>query len=913
MKKITVFVLLLLSGIYLNAQNCSEVVDLSYTAFVNGNGDGTALVTQTIQSSKAGSLTRFRIYFTTVFTGNLTISVFSGLNGPSGNLLYQYTYTLNSITGAYDCIIPVNTIPVTSGTPLTVRVQGSGGAKFDYSTSNPYAFGWSNISGGVMNGTNDLRFQTYITTSTMTATISNSSPVTSCSANPTALLGTSVSGATYQWWLGGSQIPSTNTVNYTPDSALCWSYTNSQTGTYYYTVTDNTLGCTVTSNSVTATAYISPKVTQAPFTPKCSNGAGVLLTGGSPAGGIYSGTSISVGGNYFYPSVSGPGSFPITYTYTDANQCSNTTIQPLAVLSPGSTPGVVSGASPVCTGTSSQYSVPAAANATFYKWAVPSGASVIAGIGTNTVTVSYSPAALSGSVSVADSNAACALSGSSALSVTVNNPPAISSNPTNQIVCAGPNATFSVLATGSALTYQWKCQPGSGGFANLSPSATYPSVTNANLVIVNPTIALNGYTYECVVTGSCGTPVTSSFASLTINTKPAITSLVAKTSACMNANTSFVLTAAGTALTYHWQFDNGSGYSNLSNTSVYTGTTTGTLNITNAQASQTGNYRCIINGTCPPADTSVVIPFSVTVPATLPTLCLVTADSLSNYNIIYWDKTQYASADSFIVYRYSPADAGYMRIGAVSKDSSHLTDIARNVGGPNGGDPTIAAWQYKFAILDTCGHLSAMSPYHETCFMSQSHGTFPLDNFGWNQYTVEAGQTNPVTGYSFSRDSVSSGNWRVLAVVGGLAATDATAQNFPTGNWRAKALGFTCTATRKEGDNSSLAKINGSKTNIRKGTSIISGIRPIDLSALFTISPNPATKDLNIRFTNSIMNPVVCIYNTLGKAVLSEKFVSIPNSTDETRHMDISLLAPGVYMLILQSESGFASKKLIVQ
>jgi hypothetical protein len=45
-----------------------------------------------------------------------------------------------------------------------------------------------------------------------------------------------------------------------------------------------------------------------------------VLTGGSPAGGTYSGTGVT-GGNMFDPSVSGVGTFTIVYTYTDSAGC----------------------------------------------------------------------------------------------------------------------------------------------------------------------------------------------------------------------------------------------------------------------------------------------------------------------------------------------------------------------------------------------------------------------------------------------------------------------------------------------------------------------------------------------------------------------------------------------------------------
>ena len=61
----------------------------------------------------------------------------------------------------------------------------------------------------------------------------------------------------------------------------------------------------------------------------CSVMPAFALTGGSPAGGTYSGTGVSAGN--FDPAVSGPGTFVITYSYTDGNGCTNSTSQNIFV------------------------------------------------------------------------------------------------------------------------------------------------------------------------------------------------------------------------------------------------------------------------------------------------------------------------------------------------------------------------------------------------------------------------------------------------------------------------------------------------------------------------------------------------------------------------------------------------------
>ena len=61
----------------------------------------------------------------------------------------------------------------------------------------------------------------------------------------------------------------------------------------------------------------------------CITDAPLTLSGGSPAGGIYSGTGVTSA--TFNPSTAGTGIWNIVYTYTDVNTCSDTAIQSIAV------------------------------------------------------------------------------------------------------------------------------------------------------------------------------------------------------------------------------------------------------------------------------------------------------------------------------------------------------------------------------------------------------------------------------------------------------------------------------------------------------------------------------------------------------------------------------------------------------
>lgn len=99
----------------------------------------------------------------------------------------------------------------------------------------------------------------------------------------------------------------------------------------------------------------------------------------------------------------------------------------------------------------------------------------------------------------------------------------IDANPSPQFVCP-PNlntASFSVSATGPALTYQWYKEAGTTDI-KLTNTAPYSGVTTSTLTI-NPVTSAQAGDYYVVVTGSCGAAKTSTPAALSVVNAPDIT------------------------------------------------------------------------------------------------------------------------------------------------------------------------------------------------------------------------------------------------------------------------------------------------------------------------------------------------------------------------------------------------------
>lgn len=114
------------------------------------------------------------------------------------------------------------------------------------------------------------------------------------------------------------------------------------------------------------------------------------------------------------------------------------------------------------------------------------------------------------------STATCT-SGTGTSTVTVFQPASITTQPANQTVCAGADATFSVTAAGTGLSYQWQLSTDNG--------TTWTNISGANAAtytVAGTTTTLSGRRYRVIITNTCNT-VTSNAATLTVNALTPVT------------------------------------------------------------------------------------------------------------------------------------------------------------------------------------------------------------------------------------------------------------------------------------------------------------------------------------------------------------------------------------------------------
>ncbi|MFT3886487.1 MAG: PKD domain-containing protein [Flavobacteriales bacterium] len=345
-------------------------------------------------------------------------------------------------------------------------------------------------------------------------------------------------------------------------------------GTFTLTYSVGTASC-VTQDQVDITVHPLPAVAITSSPSICLDGGPQPVTA-TPAGGSWSGTGITDPAGTFDPGVSGAGSFPLTYTYTDANTCTNSTtanatVNPLPVA--GFTHAPIA-----CVGAPFTFT-DASTGATAWTWTFGdntsgTGASpshTYAGTGTFTV------------VQTASTGAGCVTSSSS--TVTVWEGPTVGFTAMPVEGCAPLAVALRNTSSGEDVSYAWDLGNGASSTLEQPGATTYPGSIRTDTT----------YTVRLTATNLCGSVEASEI--VLVHPKPTARFGPDFDSGCSPWPVTFSNVTLGRADSYRWDF--GDGYTSTTLDSLVhhtyrTGTNdttfTATLIATNACGIDTARY-----------------------------------------------------------------------------------------------------------------------------------------------------------------------------------------------------------------------------------------------------------------------------------------------------------------------------------
>ena len=231
--------------------------------------------------------------------------------------------------------------------------------------------------------------------------------------------------------------------------------------------------------------------------------SGVTWTISPPSSG-----SITSGGLYTAPSLI-PSAATVTVTATSVADATKTATATISLA-----PVAVSVAPPTASLFDSQTqqftAIVANNNNTAVTWSITPAVGSISAAGLYTAPSSV---ATLQTVTVKATSSADGTKTATAV-VTLNPPstPSITQNPQDIAVMAGQSASFTIAATGGALSYQWQSKAlGAGSFTNIA------GATSITYTIASATLAQSGTQFRCVATNSHGS-ATSTGATLTVVT-----------------------------------------------------------------------------------------------------------------------------------------------------------------------------------------------------------------------------------------------------------------------------------------------------------------------------------------------------------------------------------------------------------
>ena len=413
----------------------------------------------------------------------------------------------------------------------------------------------------------------------------------------------------YQWQTNNVNVGNGGIVAGATTSSLTLTGVTSSWALNYRVIVSNAAGSVTSSPAATLTVIVPPAITTQPSSQTVNQGANVsfsvVATGTAPLSYQWQTNNVNVGNGGIVSGATTSSltltgvtpSWALNYRVIISNAAGSVTSSPAATLTVTVPPAITTQPSSqtVNQGANASFSVVAAGTAPLsYQWQTNNvnvgNGGIVAGATTSSLTLTGVTPSWALNYRVIISNAAGSVTSSPAATLTVIVPPTITTQPSSQTVNQGANVSFTVVATGSApLTYQWQTNGVNVGNGGIVAGATTSSLT---LTGVTATWALN---YQVIVANAAGSVTSSPAATLTVNVPPTITTQPASQSAYLGQNTSFNVVATGTApLTYQWQANSGTGFTNVVNGGPVSGATSSTLAITGVTTNWALTYEVVV-------------------------------------------------------------------------------------------------------------------------------------------------------------------------------------------------------------------------------------------------------------------------------------------------------------------------------
>ncbi|MBL7897126.1 MAG: T9SS type A sorting domain-containing protein [Crocinitomicaceae bacterium] len=648
----------------------------------------------------------------------------------------------------------------------------------------------------------------------------------------------------------------------------------------------------------------------------CSNHAPVnLVPYGSPAGGFWSGPGVNSTTGKFNPSVAGPGIHTINYSYSNGYGCTNDdnttiTVHDVPQISvttndatcgndDGTADATITGGTPAYTiywsnGSSTEDIIDLAAGLYFINVTDQNGCQA-----TKPATIGSDGLTLSASIT----DALCPSSNNGAIDLTATSGSGIES------IQWSTGATTEDVSGLVAGTYDVTVTANDGCVSTGSYTISAPEVLSITEINTPASCASSDGSISVTVAGGTspydyawfetvsGTPVGSNSPSISSLGGGAYFAIITDDNGCSTVYNTMVSEAGGPTVIIDLVTPAGCTDDGAIDISVNTDVPISTIDWSNGETNEDISNLPAGFYTVEVVDQSGCMGMGgVEVPAASPALnpiCLVTVDTLTNTNLLVWEKEISTDIDYYNIYRETSVAGEFLFLASVPySDESVYNDITAS--------PQIRSWRYKLAAVNMCGEESDLSEFHKTIHLTISFGLSNTVNLNWDNYE----------GFAFGTFEI----WRHTNSTGWDNIQDLPSSlfSFTDSPPNINGLDYIISITPPATCTSTTGKVqdhNSSRSN--KSSSITGDLvstNEEDKTGLTNVYPNPSNGNFNLIVVPQLSDSYSAfVTDASGRTILQF------SSSDVMTEIDLSNFSDGIYNLQILVDDQVINRKLVKQ
>ncbi len=262
-------------------------------------------------------------------------------------------------------------------------------------------------------------------------------------------------------------------------------------------------------------------------------------------------------------------------------------------------------------------------------------------------------------------------------------------------------------------------------------------------------------------------------------------------------------------------------------------------------------------------------------------ICLVTVDTLSNKNLIIWEKDTTYPTVGYKIYKETQIGGSFVEIAYIPYSQlSQFEDTASN--------PFQSSDRYYLSVIDTCGNESLGNITHRTIHLQASLGLNGEINLAWNNYEGFA-----ISTYGIYR----SNNGNAFQLINSIAFGNNSYSdlNPPSGNNR-----YLIIVGNPDGC-SAMRSLTNSYSNII-GAGLITGLQN-ENSGEGLLFPNPT--DGLVHFLHSERISQIILHDFTGRLIWTGK--------PENGSIHLNGLSTGIYTISIREREEWFKVKLVIE